>query len=681
VLFRSTGGAASDAFGRALTARGHSVRELPLDAERDPALLSEATLVAVDLHGALEAGRDLLTHLAARPRAGAYTLIGLTPREHLATATASGADELLGEDIPDDVLGIRIELAERRAESERVRIVAEEAMKESNANLSALIENIEDFVLFSDRTGSPVVFNAAYAKVMNQLLGIEMKPGIKPHELLPPEEQRPWDEYHRRVLSGERLHATYAHPLPDGSYRYFEISYNPVRKDGEVIGFSELTRDVTERRNAERAVQDANDALERKVAERTVELERSNRALRQEVATRQRTEEALRAALEERRNMAARMRQAEKLTALGQLAGGIAHDFNNQLVGISVYADLLARDSPKPEHRAHAQVIKRATERSADLVAKLLAFARKGKQESVPLDLHALIADVIELLHRSIDKRIAIESHLDAADAVTIGDQALLHSALLNLGLNARDAMPDGGTLTFSTRVVALDEQASRAHPDDLAPGDYLAIEVRDTGGGMDANTMVRIFEPFFTTKETGTGMGLAAVYGAVRSHHGAIEVDSEPGRGTAVELLLPLAATTRPAATASPAPIAATAGASILVVDDEALVRDMLALVLEDMGHQVTTCDDGERALAHYRNHWRSIDLVIFDMIMPKLNGLQLFEEMRRINPRVKGLLSSGFALQEDSQPLHDTGALGLLQKPYGVDDVITKVRSALAR
>ena len=248
--------------------------------------------------------------------------------------------------------------------------------------------------------------------------------------------------------------------------------------------------------------------------------------------------------LEWAKQLQEQLHQSEKMEAIGQLAGGIAHDFNNQLSGIMGYADILAGKLTDEKFKGHAEAIVRAAKRSADLIQQLLAFARKGKYLSVPVNLHKLISEVAVLLERSIDKRITIQQILKAGPCLATGDPTQLQNVLLNIAINARDAMPEGGTIIFETAVVTLDAQYCAKHPYDITPGRYVQVCVTDNGVGMDDQTQMHIFEPFFTTKQLGrgTGMGLAAVYGTIKNHHGAINVYSEVGHGTTFKVYLPLA-------------------------------------------------------------------------------------------------------------------------------------------
>jgi PAS domain S-box-containing protein len=381
-----------------------------------------------------------------------------------------------------------------------------------------------------------------------------------------------------------------------------------------------------------------------------------------------------------RKEAEARLRESQKLEAVGRLAGGVAHDFNNQLVGIMGFADLLLAREKDPASRRHVEGILAASRRAADLTRQLLAFARRGQYISVVVDLDAVVGEVMALLERSIDKRIRLRSSLLARPATTLGDPSQLQNAILNVALNARDAMSDGGEILFATERVELDEERCRAHGD-VRPGSYIQLVVSDCGVGMDAETLRRLFDPFFTTKPPGkgTGMGLPSVYGTVKAHGGCVEVESRVGRGTRFALLLPLIEAPVERTIAAPA-VQTVGGAHVLVVDDEEVVRSVVQEALEELGYRVTVCADGERAVAVFREGWREIDLVLLDLVMPRMGGHEAFLAMRRIYPALRVLLCSGYSLSAEARALlTQDGVAGFLQKPFLVPDLARAVAEAL--
>ena len=360
--------------------------------------------------------------------------------------------------------------------------------------------------------------------------------------------------------------------------------------------------------------------------------------------------------------------QSQKMESIGALAGGVAHDFNNMLGGITSAAELLGLElADHATARQYVDLILRTTARAADLTQKLLAFSRKGKVVAVPLDIHRCIEDGLALLERSVDRRIKLVRELQAGTTTVIGDAAQLQNIILNLGLNARDAMPEGGTLTISTRNLQLDQAYCAVSPFKLQPGPYIQISVRDTGVGMTTEVQRRLFEPFFTTKPTGrgTGLGLAAVYGAVRGHNGAVTVYSEPGLGSVFHLYLPVAANTNPPRPAAREDIVLGYG-TVLVVDDEEVIRQTSAVVLRALGYQVLLATNGREGVEQYRRNLGRINIVLLDMVMPEMNGVACFREIRKLDPYARVIISSGFARDADLTQLLAEGLAGFIQKPY---------------
>ena len=364
--------------------------------------------------------------------------------------------------------------------------------------------------------------------------------------------------------------------------------------------------------------------------------------------------------------------QAQKLETIGQLAGGIAHHFNNLLTIVMGNAELMQRSLPRESDCYHmAEQVVNAAQRAGDLTSQLLAFARKGRFKVVPVDLHDLIQRSVDLLDVTIDKRIEIRLDLQASDFMSRGDPAQLENVLLNLALNACDAMPQGGLIEISTRNASFG--ADDARPESLDAGHYIAIAIRDTGIGMSQETQAHIFEPFFTTKEVGkgAGLGLASVYGCVSNHGGAVTVRSAEGEGTTFEIYLP-AERQEPA---QPARLTARPRGRILLVDDEESVRAFGAEVLRREGYEIVTCANGAEAMRVFAENPERFDLVILDMVMPKLDGLDTFRQMKRIRPDIRAMLSSGFSINDLPREILDEGVLDFLAKPYRIEQLSQKV------
>jgi signal transduction histidine kinase len=385
--------------------------------------------------------------------------------------------------------------------------------------------------------------------------------------------------------------------------------------------------------------------------------------------------------ISERKALESRLRQAEKMEAIGQLAGGVAHDFNNQLTCIMSNAELLKHASGPADHDRLVDNVLLAVTRSASLTAQLLAFSRRGQFRSEPVDLHRVISEVVAMLSHSIEKNIQMTTRTDATRAVTAGDPSQLQNAVLNLALNARDAMPQGGHLRFTTRNITLAEPATSGPAQGAPAGQYIELCVADDGLGMDEATQQRLFEPFFTTKALGkgTGLGLAAVYGTVKTHRGWASVSSREGEGTSISLYLPVGAAA-PTPRTPPRPLAALQGpVRILLVDDDAHVREATQRLLQLLGCEVTVCSDGARALEFYTAFCRSIDLVILDLMMPVKDGADTVVGMRAIHPSGKILLASGYSQERAAQAIASVD--GFIHKPYSQAQLWDKVVQILSR
>ncbi|HET9276047.1 MAG TPA: PAS domain S-box protein, partial [Gemmatimonadales bacterium] len=368
-----------------------------------------------------------------------------------------------------------------------------------------------------------------------------------------------------------------------------------------------------------------------------------------------------------RKRLEEELLQSQKLDAVGRLAGGIAHDFNNLLTGIIGYADLL-RDAPDatPHVRQDAEAILLAARRGADLTRNLLAFARRSATRAEPVDLHGIVLEVVELLARTFDRRIEIRLDLSAPSSTLLGDHSQLANSVLNLALNARDAMPNGGRLTISTRVQTVDGAPPQR---ELKPGSYIVLELSDQGIGMPPETLARAFEPFFTTKAQGrgTGLGLAMVYGTVRAHQGLVTVRSVPGAGTTFTMHLPLA----PVQATPPAghPETPVSGSGrVLVADDEQVIREVAARILTRVGYQVDTVGNGEEAVERVLRASEPYDLVILDWNMPRLSGREACRRILAGRPGTRVVLASGLAESVAAEDLAAEGFVGVVRKPYNL-------------
>jgi len=387
----------------------------------------------------------------------------------------------------------------------------------------------------------------------------------------------------------------------------------------------------------------------------------------------------------ERKLLEAQLRQAQKVEAVGQLAGGIAHDFNNLLTVIRTAAELLVANLEHDEaRRADAAAIQDAAARAAALTRQLLAFSRRQILKPCAVDANAVVTELEPMMRRLVEENVAVVTRLARdLDRIKV-DPSQLEQVLLNLVVNARDAMPQGGTLLIETANVVLDDEYPQSH---LAspPGPYVVLTVTDTGCGMDAATRSRLFEPFFTTKPVGqgTGLGLATVYGIVKQSGGNIWVYSEVGRGTTFKISFPQYVgpdEELSAATAGSRPRAdRPAGATILIVEDDTAVRSAVRRLLERQGYGVLEAPNGGDALLALAESPRAVDLVISDIVMPEMSGLQLRQKLRKLRPSLPVLLMSGYTEEAITRTGSSEPLPSLIEKPFTVDSILTKVQDLL--
>ncbi|MEW5848942.1 MAG: response regulator [Myxococcota bacterium] len=394
-----------------------------------------------------------------------------------------------------------------------------------------------------------------------------------------------------------------------------------------------------------------------------------------EVAERERAER-------EREAMREQLQQAQKMEAIGRLAGGVAHDFNNLLTTIRGHSELLREQLTEPSSRGELDAILTASGRAAELIGQLLAFSRRGSLRAETVSPDQLIEEIVGLLRHTVDRRIEMVCRLGLEGAAVTGDPSWLQSALLNLAVNACDAMPEGGRLEFSTRVVDLDSAFTGRQAMPLTPGPHVEICVADTGVGMAPEVSQRVFEPFFTTKEVGrgTGLGLAAVYGTVKSHGGSIEVRSAPGRGSSFTIHLPLAArhVATPPAPKEPAWIVGRG--TVLVIDDQPEVRHVTQTILQRLGYAVLCAEDGAAGIALFTRRREEIRLVLLDVRMPRMDGAETLRRLREVAPRLPIIIVSGFREEEDLEAMHAIGVQGVVEKPFTVGALSEAVARALA-
>ncbi len=375
--------------------------------------------------------------------------------------------------------------------------------------------------------------------------------------------------------------------------------------------------------------------------------------------------------------------QVQKIESIGTLTSGIAHDFNNVLAAILACTTYVKQQTdPKHPTYRYLEAAESSTHRGAALTKQLLAFARREGPRLVVVDANDCIEQTLKMLDRSFEKTILIQREIAGDLKPVEADPSQLEQVILNIAVNARDAMGESGIFTITTHNVRLALNDPYRPDLALADGEYVVLGFRDTGQGMEAGTLNRIFEPFFTTKRVGkgTGLGLSLVQSIVKSFHGEIRVESAIGKGTLFEVYLPATNKPLPPVEKSAAPAAARGGKEfLLIAEDEEVIREMAQLSLESKGYKVIAASDGASALARYREQWRDIDLVIADMVMPRMNGPELFARMKEINPNVRVIVSSGYSHDQEGRRMLKHGCLGFIQKPYNPDALNQLVRSVL--
>jgi len=516
---------------------------------------------------------------------------------------------------------------------------AEAALRESVERYRLLFEQAPDSIMLMDiEPGErPVIREANEAT--GRMHGMPVAEILgKPISMLDvPGDAAKVGERTRRIMSGEVVSFEAEHLRSDGTVFPVEVIARKIEIDGRPA-IQAIDRDISERRSAE----------------------------------------------EEKRSLEAQLQQSQKMEAIGRLAGGIAHDMNNVLAAImgaiSILNDELGPDHPQSE--AVANLIS-ACNRGRELTRNFLGYARKGKYAPENLDLNELIRETRDLLSRTIPKTVALETRLDADLDTIRGDRSLINQAVMNVCINAVDAVAGAGTVTITTDRAEPSESAA-ADRTDADTGGFVRVEVSDTGSGMDAQTLAKAFEPFFTTKPAGkgTGLGLAMVHGAMKSHGGDVTIESTLGVGTTVALVLPAGTSSRALPTREePAAVEVHSGTGlILLVDDENLVAWSGQKMLESMGYQVELARDGQQALdAHHRLGSR-IDLVILDLVMPEMDGRTAFYELQKVNPEVRVVVSTGFSHDETVEELLGAGAVGFIEKPYDKRTLSEAVRTALS-
>jgi PAS domain S-box-containing protein len=451
----------------------------------------------------------------------------------------------------------------------------------------------------------------------------------------------------------------------DGTVRWFQLASAPRGMQGGVAVWDGVALDITQRKQAEQELRGVNDTLEHRVAERTGELAAANRELLAQIEERQRVEKTL--------------AQMQRLEAVGQLTSGVAHDFNNLLTVILGNLEFLSRSGLDAKAKRRLDMMRAAAERGAKLTDQLLAFSRRQRLEPRQLDLNETVSSMTELLQSTMGGSVMLEVSLGAGLWPALVDPTQIELVILNLAINARDAMQVGGTLTVATENVRLDEEPLR--PEEPAPGEYVVISVTDTGSGMSEEVRAKAFEPFFTTKEVGkgSGLGLAQVYGFAKQSGGGVRIRTALGQGTTVQVFLPRA--TGSAATGPEQSVKGTETGSsgrnrvILLVDDDDAVREVSASLLTELGYRVIEAGSGGAAL-DILSQRPDVDLLLVDFAMPGMNGAAVAHEARSKRPDLPVLFVTGYA---DFSQLEAVAEDMVILKPFRGEELAEKVQAAL--
>jgi PAS domain S-box-containing protein len=586
--------------------------------ERPDLVISDISMPGID-------GFELCRRIRAHPE------FGLTPvllfsaickdRDVMVTALSAGADDFVETPHDPEVLLAKISRLVERGR-------AQQALQVNEARYRDVVENARDIIYFHDLQGNYRAVNQAVETITGYSREESLRMNIA--DTVAPEDLERARHMIARKLAGEKVTAYRLKIVAkDGRQIAVEVNTRLVRRHGEVVGVQGIARDVTERLHIEE-----------------------------------------------------QLRQAQKMEAVGQLAGGIAHDFNNLLTVITGYSELALRRLPHEDTlRHHVAEIKKAGVRAATLTRQLLAFSRKQVLQPKVIDLNSIVANMGEMMRRLIGEDVELRTVLAPDLGSTKADPGQIEQVIMNLVVNARDAMPHGGNLIIETENVYLNESYTESHIS-VRPGNYVMLAVSDTGEGISTENREHIFEPFFTTKETGrgTGLGLSTVYGIVKQSGGNIWVYSEVGQGTAFKVYLPRVDEV-PQEYLRRADVEETlhGNETVLVAEDDERVRSLVREVLEHYGYGVLAAERGDVALRLAQQYDGPIDLLLTDVVMPKMSGRAVFDELRGTHPELKVLYMSGYT---DESIVHH-GVLDpntpFLQKPFAPQVLARKVREVL--
>ncbi|HEY4299737.1 MAG TPA: response regulator [Candidatus Didemnitutus sp.] len=591
-------------------------------------IVADFTLPSYDGFAALAHARKV------RPEAPFVFFSGTIGEERAVECLKNGATDCVLKNRPDQLLPA-IHRALREADEHRQRSRAEEALKKSEERLREMAENIREVFWSTSPDGTRLLYGSpVYEQIWRRPLAEwSLRPSSRVDAVVPADQPR-LREALAELRRGTPYKMEYQIAWPDGTLRWIEDRGYPV--NNLLLG------------RVERLVGVATDISDRKQLEE-------------------------------------QLQQAQKMEAIGQLAGGIAHDFNNMLTVINGRAQMLL-DNPAvpPEMAESIRDIFVAGERAAKLTRQLLVFSRKQFMLSQPVNVNEVIEDAVRMLRSMIGGHIRMELDLALDPPVVRADAGMLEQVLMNLVVNARDAMPEGGRLAIATSHREIIPSESPRHPES-APGRHVCIEVRDTGGGIPPEIRTRIFEPFFTTKPLGkgTGLGLSTVFGIAKRHHGWVEVESEVGTGTAFKVFLPVCDEQPDARGIAAVEKSAESGTeTILLVEDETAVRDFANAVLHQRGYRVLQSSSGMEAMEAWRWHAAKISLLVTDLVMPgELTGIELAKKLRAERPDLRVIFVSGYSPESTGPAFASLTGMNFLLKPYTPRALAQMVREVLDR
>jgi two-component system, cell cycle sensor histidine kinase and response regulator CckA len=626
-------------------------RDLVIQRLRREGLVFEITCVKTqkDFRAELEKQHfDLVLSDYALPSFDGMTALGLTRKLHpeipfllvSGTLGEERAVESLKSGATDYLLkthlqrlGPAVRRALQEARERKRRHEAEESLKESEARFRLLAENIDEVFWLTDTRKSEMLYiNPTYEKIWGRTCeSLYKNPGDWLAAIHPDDRERIREAARTRQALGS-YDETYRIVRPDGSIRWIRDRACPIHEEsGEVYRVVGTAEDITEKRSLEE-----------------------------------------------------RYRQSQKMEAIGQLAGGVAHDFNNLLTVIRGNAELvlMGNEQLDAQYTEYLTQVVDAAQRAANLTRQLLAFSRKQMLQSQTLNLNSVVANLVKLLNRVIGEDIQLQCNYDTQQAHVLADPGMMEQVLMNLVVNARDAMPRGGKLIISSDLITFDEGAIRLHPE-ARPGAFACLAVSDTGMGIEPENLARIFEPFFTTKEPGkgTGLGLATVYGIVKQHLGWIEVASRPGAGTTFKIYLPAVEPPKAQEAGKTAEARPRGGSeTVLLVEDEDSLRRLARRTLETFGYKVIEAASGPEAIKIWESEAEEIDLLLSDVVMPGgILGRELGRMLRAKKPGLKVLFMSGYSPDQARPPQLSGDTSFFLQKPFRSALLAETVRKCL--